>query len=275
MGRRWIYALILITSLLATDVEAGDSLRLERSYPLDLPVRYFTADHLGNYYLISRSNELVKYDANGQWVGNYRQQVLGPLEGVDVFNPLQLLLFYPELATLVQLDNMLYPTNQFQLELVKLGTRSLVCRSFDNNFWLYDERAFRLRKMALDLRQVVEGEWLQNQFSGSIKPNYLLEHQEQVFLNVPSLGILVFDLYGKWVRTLPVLGLDRLDAHGDFLYYSKLGKAWEWHLPTGEEKQLEYPGITEIRQVKVTASGHYVLSRTALMHFKQMLAGNR
>lgn len=275
MGRLWIYALILTTSLLVTDVEAGDSLRLERSYSLEQPVRYFTADHLGNYYLISRSHELIKYDVSGQWVGNYRQQVLGPLEAVDVFNPLQLLLFYPELATLVQLDNMLYPTNQFQLEAVKLSTRSLVCRSFDNNFWLYDERAFRLRKIALDLRQVVEGEWLQNQFRGSIKPNYLLEHNEQLFLNEPNLGILVFDLYGKWVRTLPIMGLDRLDAQGEFLYYCKAGKAWQWHLPTGEEKQLSYPGITEIRQIKVTAQGHYVLTRNALMHFKLMLAGNR
>lgn len=275
MGRLWIYVLILITSLQVTVVEATDSLRLLRSYPLEQPARYFNADHLGNYYLITRSNELVKYDVNGQWVGNYRQQVLGPLEHVDVFNPLQLLLFYPELATLVQLDNMLYPTNRFQLEAVKLGTRSLVCRSFDNNFWLYDERNFRLRKLALDLRQVVEGEWLQNQFSGSIKPNYLLEHNEQVFMTEPQLGILVFDLYGRYVRTLPIKGLERLDAHGEYLYYVKAGKAFRWHLRTGEETPLEYPGATSVRQVKVTGTGHYVLTPTSLMHFGNTEVGNR
>lgn len=238
-------------------------------------MRYFTVDHLGSFYLITRSNELIKYDINGQWVGNYRQQVLGPLEGVDVFNPLQLLLFYPELATLVQLDNMLYPTNQFRLEAVKLSTRSLVCRSFDNNFWLYDERAFRLRKIALDMRQVVEGEWLQNQFSGSIKPTYLIEHQEQLFMVEPGWGILEFDLYGKYVRTIPIRGLERLDAHGDYLYYVKSGKAWRWHLRTGVEEPLVYREAAAIRQIKVTAQGHYVLSRTALLHYGHTDVGNR
>ncbi|MBA4303645.1 MAG: hypothetical protein C0424_05415 [Sphingobacteriaceae bacterium] len=275
MGRPWIYALILITSLRVTGVKAGDSLQLLRSYALEQPVRYFTADHLGNFYLITRSNELVKYDVNGQWVGNYRQQVLGPLENVDVFNPLQLLLFYPELATLVQLDNMLYPTNRFQLEAVRLGTRSLVCRSFDNNFWLYDERAFRLRKMALDLRQVVEGEWLQNQFKGPLKPNYLIEHNEQLYLNEPALGILVFDLYGKYLRTLPIKGIDRLDAHGEYLYYLRNGTVWRWKLPTGEEEPLVYAGAQAIRQIKVTSYGHYLLTRTALLHYGHKDAGNR
>lgn len=275
MGRPWIYALILITSLQVTAVKAGDSLQLLHSYALEHAVRYFTADHLGNFYLITRSNELVKYDVSGQWVGNYRQQVLGPLENVDVFNPLQLLLFYPELATLVQLDNMLYPTNQFQIASVKLSTRSLVCRSFDNNFWLYDERAFRLRKIALDMRQVVEGEWLQNHFSGSIKPTYLIEYQEQLFMIEPGLGILQFDLYGKYVRTIPIRGLERLDAHGDYLYYVKSGKAWRWHLRTGAEEALVYPEAPAIRQIKVTAQGHYVLSRTALLYFGHTDVGNR
>lgn len=264
-----------MTNLLVSVAKAGDSLQLVRSYALEHPVRYFTVDHLGSFYLITRSNELIKYDINGQWVGNYRQQVLGPLEGVDVFNPLQLLLFYPELATLVQLDNMLYPTNLFRLEAVKLSTRSLVSRSFDNNFWLYDERAFRLRKIALDMRQVVEGEWLQNQFSGSIKPTYLIEHQEQLFMVEPGLGILEFDLYGKYVRTIPIRGLERLDAHGDYLYYVKSGKAWRWHLRTGVEEALVYPEAPTVRQIKVTAQGHYVLSRTALLHFGHTDVGNR
>lgn len=242
---------------------------MQRRHALEGPVRYFNVDHLGNYYLITRANELVKYDASGQWVGNHRQQVLGPLEMADVSNPMQLLLFYPEFSTLLQLDNMLYTTNRFSLGDVNQGNRSLLCRSFDNNFWLYDERAFRLRKLALDLRTVVQGEWLQNHFDGNLKPSYLLEYNEQLYLADQGRGILVFDLYGRYKRLLPIKGIARFDIDGDYLYWVKDGVVYRYHLQNLTEEKCNYPGASGIRQMRVNSQGHYLLTQDALLHYRQ------
>ena len=242
---------------------------------LEGPVRYFNVDHLGNYYLITRANELVKYDAKGQWVGNHRQQLLGPLEMADVSNPLQLLLFYPELSTLLQLDNMLYTTNRFQLSDVNQGSRSLLCRSFDNNFWLYDERAFRLRKLALDMRTVVQGEWLQNHFDMPLKPAYLLEYNELLYLADPGQGILVFDLYGRYQRLLPIKGVERFDIDGPYLYWVKGGQVFRYHLQTLTEERCTYVGASDVRQIRVNSQGHYLLTRDALLHYRAIEAVNR
>ena len=272
----WICALILTTSPRVTVAEGhADSLVLQRSHALEGPVRYFNVDHLGNYYLITRANELVKYDAKGAWVANHRQQLLGPLEMADVSNPMQLLLFYPELSTLLQLDNMLYATNRFQLSDVNQGSRSLLCRSFDNNFWLYDERAFRLRKLALDMRTVVQGEWLQNHFDMPLKPAYLLEYNELLYLADPGQGILVFDLYGRYQRLLPIKGVERFDVHGAYLYWVKGGEVYRYHLQSLTEERCSYPGAAGVRQIRVNSQGHYLLTRNALLHYSASEAVNR
>lgn len=248
---------------------------LLRSHVLDAPVRYFNVDHLGNFYLITRANELVKYDARGQWVANHRQQLLGPVEAADVSNPMQLLLFYPEFSTLLQLDNMLYTTNRLQMADLNQGSRSLLCRSFDNNFWLYDERAFRLRKLAFDLRTVVQGEWLQNHFDSPLKPTYLLEYNEQLYLSDPGQGILVFDLYGRYQRLLPIKGVERFDLHGPYMYWVKNGQVHRYHLEALTEELCQYPGAVGVRQIRVNTQGHYLLTREALLHYRAIQAGNR
>ena len=268
MGKISIYALILLTSLLASGgvKAAGDSLQLQRSYVLEQPIQYFAVDNLGAYYLITRRNELIKYDEKGQWVGNQREQVLGQLRHVDVFNPLQLLLFYPEVSVLLQLDNMLYQTNRFEIAGLQLSNQSQVCRSFDNNFWLYDERSFRLRKLAFDLRTVVEGEWLQNEISEILAPSYLAEHAERVYLTDPKVGLLVFDLYGRYLKTMPELGIERMDFWGEHAYFVRSGMVWRLHLREGTAEPLAIGKYTA-KMVRVNQRGLYVWAGNQLLQF--------
>lgn len=242
----------------------GPELKLIRTFPLEQPVRYFNVDNLGAFYLITRSNELIKYDENGQWVGNHRAQVLGDLRQVDVANPLQLLLFYPEVSTLLQLDNMLYQTNRFEIGDLSLSDNSLVCRSFDNNYWLYDERSFRLRKLAFDLRTVVEGAWLQNEFSAALEPAYMLEHEERIYLSDPDLGIHVFDLYGRFLKTVPITGVERFSVFEQQLYYVRGGKLFRYHLRQLNTEELTLPAGMKIRMVRVNQRGIYVLDARSL-----------
>lgn len=248
-----------LPALVAQAQAEGPELQLLRSFPLEHPVRYFNVDNLGAFYLITRSNELIKCDENGKWVGNHRAQVLGDLRQVDVANPLQLLLFYPEVSTLLQLDNMLYQTNRFEIGDLSLSDNSLVCRSFDNNFWLYDERSFRLRKLAFDLRTVVEGEWLQNEFSAALEPAYMLEQGERIYLSDPDLGIHVFDLYGRFLKTVPVTGVERFSIFEQYLYYVRGGKVFRYHLRQLSTEELALPARTKIRMVRVNQRGIYVL----------------
>jgi hypothetical protein len=104
---------------------------------------------------------------------------------------------------MVELDNMLSPKSRLSVSAQSFGDQSLICRSFDNNFWKYEERSFRLRKIDFNLQTVIEGQWLQNNFS-DLQPINMTEYGKNVYLNDPEIGILVFDLYGSYIKTIPI-----------------------------------------------------------------------
>ncbi|GEM_PF-787804 len=251
---RWSFALILLIN----PAFGQDSLRIVRQIVPDQPVRGFWVDGLDNYYFLTRSRELVKYDVTGKWVGNHRNQVLGSLKQADVTNPLQLLLFYPETSVLLQLDNMLYTTNKFEVGKLNLSENSLVCRSFDNNIWLYDARAFKLRKLANDLRVVVEGEWLQNKIETQLAPTDLTESGEQLYLTDPEQGILVFDLYGSYLKTLPILHQTQLTVHDGKLYYAQGGQLYYYDTLSLQHHPISLPATVKPIQFRVNNSGLWV-----------------
>ncbi len=254
MGIRWTFVLILLFST----ASAQDSLRIVKQFRPEQPIRSFAVDNLDNLYLLTRARELVKYDAQLKWVGNHRNQVLGPLRQVDVTNPLQLLLFYAENAVLLQLDNMLYTTNRFEIGKLNLSENSLVCRSFDNNIWLYDARAFRLRKLANDLRVVVEGEWLQNKLQTALSPTDLIESGERLYLNDPEVGILVFDLYGAYLKTLPITGQETLQVYQGKLYYSQGDQLFYYDTQKLQHQPISLPTGLKAKQFRVNRSGLWV-----------------
>ncbi len=165
-------------------------------------VTYLNFDNQLNYYVITQRNELKKYDSKGKFITNFRAQTLGKIGFVDVSNPLSLVVFYPNLGRLLLLDNMLYQKAEINLESLNLSEQNIVCRSFDNNFWVYDDRNFRLKKLAKDFNTVVEGEWLINKFEQDINPVWLQESGDKVYMRDQSLGIIVFDLYGKYQKTI-------------------------------------------------------------------------
>lgn len=254
MGLRWSFVLLLLFS----SATAQDSLRVLKKYRPEQAIRSFTVDNLDNLYLLTRSRELVKYDAQFNWVGNHRNQVLGPLRQVDVTNPLQLLVFYAENAVLLQLDNMLYTTNRYEVAKLQLSENSLVCRSFDNNIWLYDARAFRLRKLANDLRVVVEGEWLQNKVQTNLAPNDFIELDERLYLNDPETGILVFDLYGAYLKTLPIRAQDELNVLDGKIYYREGNQLFYYDTISLKHHQLNLPAGLNVKQFRVNRSGLWV-----------------
>src|SRR6187200_1750779 len=88
---------------------------LNKTLPGDFS--YFTVDNLDNLYLVNNSsNQLKKIDGNGDSVGVFNNvRKYGKLFSIDATNPLKLLLFYKNFATIVVLDRFLNVRNTINL----------------------------------------------------------------------------------------------------------------------------------------------------------------
>src|SRR6185295_12440766 len=110
---------------------------------------YFTVDNLENIYLVNNSsNQLKKLNGNGDSAGVFNNvRKYGKLFSIDATNPLKLLLYYKNFATIVVLDRFLNVRNTINLGKKNIFKVKTITTSYDNNIWLFDEGDSKLKKI--------------------------------------------------------------------------------------------------------------------------------
>lgn len=243
------------------------SVKLSAQYSLATEVEvkadYFTSDNLGNAYLIN-GHEIFKYLPNGKLFNRYSNLMLGNITSVDATNPLKLLLFYRDFSKIQFLDNQL-SENRGVISLQDLGLEqsTLACISFDNGFWVYDQISFSLIRFnqAFDKTQEVRN--INQNIGYEPQPNFLHESGDWVYLNNPGTGILVFDIFGTYFKTIPIKGLTDFQIAGENLLYFKEGKLLSYNLKTLQEAEVQIP-YDEIKMLRVEKEKLMILTKENL-----------
>jgi len=234
-----------------------------RSIPAQ--ARHIASDNLGNIYVITERNELVKYDQNGNLKFTYDTRSYGQLSFIDVRNPFKILLLYPEFSSIITLDNMLAQTNQVNLIDLGIIRVNAACRSHDDNLWIYDEQDFRLKKIDDDLNVIIESDELYTYFPDvDVKPNFMIARNDWVYLNEPRLGIMVFDLYGTYNKLIPIDQLTGFQVIDDQIVYYKDGQLTAYHLKTFQEYNIILPDSSDLNEVQIEKNRIYLLRKKQL-----------
>jgi hypothetical protein len=69
----------------------------------------------------------------------------------------------------------------------------------------------------------------------------MVEKNRMVYLNVPGFGILVFDLFGNYAKTIPVEIPGEFQVTDQNLYYFKAGELFSVDLQTYHTTRLSLP----------------------------------
>lgn len=179
-------------------------------------------DGFGNIYVIN-NDKISKYNASGVFQKTFSTKRYGKIDFLDATNPLKILIYFRDFQQLLFLDNQLTASsNMISLESIGYEQASLVCSSANNGFWLYDKQNNELIRFDQDSKVLVKTGNLKRILNIDIKPNYLKEHNGYVYLNCPTEGILVFDIYGTFAKTMPLKNLREFDViNGNVYYFEK------------------------------------------------------
>jgi hypothetical protein len=177
-------------------------------------------DAFGNIYVIN-THEIIKYNSMGVLQKKFSNKRYGKIDFVDAMNPLKILVYYKDFQRIIFLDNQLSESsNMISLELLNHEQSSLVCSSSNNSFWIYDKQNNELCRFDAELKSLVKTGNLKRILDVDIKPNYMQEHNNYLYLNCPNEGILVFDIYGTFYKTIPLINLKEFNiVNGDVFYY--------------------------------------------------------
>lgn len=192
--------------------------------PLHIPFTeknaHIEIDAFGNIYVIN-TNEIIKYNSSGVLQKKFSTKRYGKIDFVDAMNPLKILVYYKDFQQILFLDNqMSASSDMISLESIGHEQTSLVCSSSNNSFWIYDKQNNELSRFDAELKSLVKTGNLKRILDIDIKPNYMQEHNNYLYLNCPNEGILVFDIYGTFYKTIPLKNLKEFNVvNGDVFYY--------------------------------------------------------
>lgn len=260
------YSLLLFTFfvLLLQPVLKAQTYTLVKEIPIK--GRYLEMDNLGNSYVVNEKNELHKFKPNGQFVQFFSEVKFGKIGFIDVLNPLKPIIYYPGFNTLRILDVTL--SDKGSLNLMQLGFDRVnaMCLSLSGDIWIYDEIEFRLKKINENLEIIMQSEGLTTLLQMPVKANYILEKDNWLMLNDPKIGILVFDIYATYNKTIPIKGLNDFQKIKDNIYYFQDGKMQSFNLKTLQYNEIVLPKINEaIIDVKIESAQLSILTENQLL----------
>jgi len=217
MKPHWLFFCLSFVSL---QFYAQENLQPRWKMRWSVPVKgnAIEVDNLGDVYILA-NQDILKYKNGGQFYRSYSNKSLGNISRIDVSNPLKTLVFYRDLSRLVFIDNTLSEQKEnVYLERFEREFASLACTSNDENgFWLFDPVAFSLTRY--NQKMNVKAEVLNiNQLTGkAINPVWMIERGNRLYLVDSKNGVLLFDIFGTYLKTIPIHGITKLWVDGELL----------------------------------------------------------
>jgi hypothetical protein len=258
--------LLLLSFLIAgiANAQADSLFRLIKTIKGDISA--FTVDNLGNIYLLSSTNQVKKLTAEGDSVAVFNDvKKFGQATLIDVSNPLKVLLYYKDFATIVVLDRFLNVRNTIDLRRQNIFQVRAIGQSYDNKIWLYDELENKLKKIDEDGKLLQETTDFRQLFGSILLPQRIFDEDQYVYLYDSTLAVFVFDYYGAIKNKILISGWQNFKVANKYIYGSRGGTLYRYDIKTFRVEEWQLPEeISHAKSFNFTTSRLYALRKDSL-----------
>lgn len=242
---------------------------------IDTKSKVLASDFLKNVYAVTEDNKLAKYDSTGTLTATFSDNRYGTLNAVDATTPFNVLLFYKDFATIVTTDMRLTTKRLYRLPSIGINNVSAACMSYDNYIWVFDTDASRLKKINANYEIVQQSLDLRLLLGEAVVPDFLVERDGFIYMNVPGMGILVFDLQATFYTSISNTDIGKDDLHNFQVIQQKIvyfdqESIFIYDIATQEHEGIALPRNVNIRDVKIERGRLFVLTDEKLQIYVQM-----
>ena len=226
------------------------------------------SDPIGNVYVV-KDNNLIKFDASHRRNADYSNTYLGQISSIDVSDPLRIMLYYKDHNQIVWLDNYLNEIRSpVSLDELGVDQAELVCSSSQGGFWLFNGLNEQIQYFDSRLQHVHESMSLNEWTGPGTKPGFMIEKSRQLYLNIPGTGVLIFDRFGNYSKTL---GLDvpaSFQVIDQKLFYYRDGQLYGYDIRNAENFTMELPVTAEIIHAELQPDNLYLFTKKGYQVYK-------
>ncbi|MEO7984062.1 MAG: hypothetical protein ABI688_08265 [Bacteroidota bacterium] len=202
----------------------------------------FTVDNLDNIYILNSHNQIKKFNANGDSVGVYNDvKKYGQATLIDVSNPLKVLLYYRDFATVVMLDRFLNAINSVDLRKQNIFQAKAIGQSYDNKIWVYDEVENKLKKVDEDGKLLQETPDFRLLLGTAPSPTRIFDENKYVYVYDSVYGVYVFDYFGALKNTILITHWQNFKVAGKFIFGSRSDSLFRYDLTNSRVYEWKMP----------------------------------
>lgn len=226
----------------------------------------FTADNLGNLYLLTRENRLKKLNVKGDSMGVFNDvRRYGKLSDINATNPLRTILYYKDFRTVVVLDRLMNTVNTIDLRKQNLFQVRTIAPSYDNLIWVFDEQESKLKKIDTEGKVLSQTADLRLVLQDAPIPVKMFDQNGFVYMYDPEKGMYIFDYYGAMKNKIVLLNWQFIQVLGNSILGIKDGKLLNYTTGTLDIKETTLPpGFSKYKDVLIAPQGVYVLEETGV-----------
>lgn len=201
-------------------------------------------DNLDYIYFYNKT-KIDKYNALGEKVATYSNNLLGDIDKIDVSNPLKTLVLHKDQNTLEIVDNTLSTERNTTLDLTNANlynTSVFTYSSIDNGIWFYDRELFQIMKIDINMNSIYQsGNLLQLLNLESLDVVDLIEHKNKLYLITPK-SILIFDNFGAYYSTIHLNDNEQvLNIEENTIFYKSNKHIKAYNMATFETQESLFP----------------------------------
>jgi hypothetical protein len=180
----------------------------------------FTTDPIGNSYIYNKG-DITKYNKEGYETARYSTREFGDITYVDASNPLKVLVVFREFSKAVVLDASLAANATIDLTFPGIPYVNVICSSRETGYWITDPVMKQIRKINDQLSIVADGTPYRQVTVSEIDPMYLVDSGDWIVLVARGYGLLVFDRFGTYYKTVQVIPDAPVQASGDEILFKE------------------------------------------------------
>ena len=259
--KRVLNILLLLFTVTAGKAQADTSFKLVRTISGDIVS--FTVDNLDNIYILNSRNQVKKLNANGDSVAIFNDvKRFGQATLIDVSNPLKVLLYYKDFATVVVLDRFLNVVNSIDLRKQNILQAKAIAQSYDNKIWVFDELESKLKKVEEDGKILLETPDFRQLFGQAPTPQKIFDQDQYVYLYDSTQSVFVFDYYGALKNKILISGWQNFKVAGKYIFGSNGDILHRYEISSFRLDEWKMPQeISNSRSFNFSSSRLYALKK--------------
>ncbi|MFZ9661166.1 MAG: hypothetical protein ACO29O_04745 [Chitinophagaceae bacterium] len=230
---------------------------------------FISADNLGNIYVLTLDSQLKKFNSKGDSMGVFNDvRRYGLITSINTNNPLRTILYFGNYRTVLILDRFLNVVNSIDLKKSKLFQVEVVCPSYDNNIWVFDEQENKLKKVSEEGKSLAETADLRIALDEAIMPNWITDRNGLVYMYDKSKGLFIFDYYGVLKSKVTLLNWTELQVIDQAVFGRSENKLLKYIPGSLQIQEMILPDqIKKAELLCIQPQGIYVLTESGVTLF--------